>query len=327
MSVKFTVFSDFHYDPKSSPASGTHITEMMDAANRNGAEFVLHCGDFAKDWPSSSEVLEACLNNKYHLPVYGTYGNHDTQSVNNLFSFVTPRLTNDKNVIWATENGNVEDGVITYYHVDKVPYRLICLDTNHSYFPKEGKVKHAPPGMGEAPLENNPRHILGERQLKWLEALLDEAAERELHCIVFSHAGFAGFREGGWEFPAPSDDLATVRALFHKANEKRPCTVLMSVNGHYHTDHAGMDDNIVFFSVNSTITGWWDCKNSKPYRYGAPLYATVTVTDDFRVLIDGKNGCWGEDGPPENCTALFQDGVRPQISSRTFQIVANGFMK
>lgn len=320
MSIKFTVFSDFHYEPASGPARVEHMNEIMDSANQNGCEFVLHCGDFAKDWQGSPELFEACLNNKYSLPVYGTYGNHDTQIVSNLFSFVTPRLTNDENAVWATDDGKVGDGEITYYYVDKGQYRFICLDTNHSYFPKEDKVKHAPPGMGEAPIENNPRHILGERQLKWLEGLLDDAAEKGLHCITFSHAGFAGFKEGGWEFPTPSGDIEPVRAMFNKVNKKRPHTVLMSINGHYHTDHAGMADNIVFFSINSTITGWWDCKNSRPHRYGKPLYATVTITDDFQVIIDGKVGCWGEGWEPVHSAELIKDGVRPQISSNKFQI-------
>lgn len=320
MSIKFTVFSDFHYDPAACPSRVEHMNEIMYSAKATDSEFVLHCGDFMKDWQGSPEILEACLGNKYGLSVYGTYGNHDTQLQSNLFSFVTPRLTNDENAVWATEDGKVGDGEITYYHVDKGQYRFICLDTNHSYFPKEDKVKHAPPGMGEAPPENNPRHILGERQLKWLQCLLEEAAEKGLHCITFSHAGFAGFKEGGWEFPTPSGDIEPVRAMFNKVNEKRPHTVLMSINGHYHTDHAGMADNIVFFTINSTMVGWWDCKNSRPHRYGKPLYATVTITDDFQVIIDGKVGCWGEGFEPVHSAELIKDGVRPEISSNKFQI-------
>lgn len=42
---------------------------IMDSAHENGAEFVLHCGDFIKSWPVSPEITGACLNNKYQLSV------------------------------------------------------------------------------------------------------------------------------------------------------------------------------------------------------------------------------------------------------------------
>ena len=321
MSIKFTVFSDFHYESPNGASKIEHMQEILGFADKSNSEFVLHCGDLIRDWPSSTDLLDVILNNKYSLKVYGTYGNHDTQTIGDTPDFVTPRLTNDQNAVWATEDGKVGNGEITYYHVDKGQYRFICLDTNHSYFPKEDKIKHAPAGMGEAPPENNPRHILGPKQLDWLNNLLEDAAEKGLHCITFSHAGFAGFKEGGWEFPTPSGDIDVVREMFNKVNAKRPHTVIMSINGHYHTDHAGMADNIVFFSVNSTIMGWWDCKNSTPHRYGVPLYTNVTITDDFEIIVDGKKGCWGEGWEPKNSTELIKDGVRPQISSNKFQII------
>ena len=320
MSIKFTVFSDFHYDPVRNVTRLEHIEEILDCSKKNNAEFVLHCGDLTENWPKHPEFFETLLNNKHGLKIYGTYGNHDTQSVDNTFDFVTPRLTNDQSVVWGTRDSKVGNGEITYYYVDKDDYRFIFIDTNHSYFPKEGIIKHAPPGMGEAPAENEPRHVLGENQLKWLEEALEDAAEKGLHCITVSHAGFAGFKEGGWEHPTPSYDIERVREMFNRVNEKRKNTVIMSINGHYHTDHAATADNVVFFSVNSCITGWWDCWHSKPYRYGIPLYATVTVTDDFKVIIEGKEGCWLDGIAPENEEHLKTLGVRTCISNNVFEL-------
>lgn len=81
-------------------------------------------------------------------------------------------------------------------------------------------------------------------------------------------------------------------------NEIRSHTVVMAIFGHYHTDHAAMDDQIVFFSVNSVITGWWVCDHHCPWRYGLPLYAHVAITDDFEIIIEGKDGCWQHESPP-----------------------------
>ncbi len=320
MSINFTVFSDFHYDSTRNVVTLEHLEEIMEAADKNSSELVFHCGDFTRRWTEYPELHELYLNNKYNLPVYGTYGNHDTESVNNTFDYVTPRLTNDKNAVWATADGKVGNGDITYYYADKGDYRFIFIDTNHSYFPKEGIIKHAPPGMGEAPPENDPRHVLGERQLAWLQETLNDAAEKGLHCITVSHAGFAGFKEGGWETPTPSYDIETVREMFNKANAKRPHTVIMSINGHYHTDHAAVADNIVFFTVNSCMTGWWDCWHSKPYAYGLPLYTNVTVTDDFEIIIEGKDGCWLNNNAPENEEHLKTLGVHTYISNKTFKL-------
>ncbi|MBR2043140.1 MAG: metallophosphoesterase [Clostridia bacterium] len=320
MAITFTVFSDFHYEPGKNVPELKHLEEIFERAHETNSALVFHCGDFARNWPAYPELHELYLNNKYSLPVYGTYGNHDTQTIYDTFDFITPRLTNDKNAVWATDDGKVQNGEITYYYADNENYRFIFIDTNHSYFPKEGKILHAPPGMGEAPPENVPRHVLGERQLKWLENTLEDAADKGLHCITVSHAGFAGFKEGGWEFPTPSYDIEKVREMFNKANKKRPNTVIMSINGHYHTDHAATADNILFFTVNSCVTGWWDCKNSKPYRYGAPLYSTVTISDDFEITIQGKQGCWLNGNAPENEEYLKTQGVRTCISNNKFKL-------
>lgn len=321
MGIKFTVFSDLHYElcitaaGYEQVAKIEHIEEILDHAKETGAQFVMHCGDLSNHWPGYPELFEALLHNKHGLNIYGTYGNHDTQSAENAFSFVTPRLTNDPNVVWGTKDGKIGNGDVTYFYVDRDCYRFIFLDTNHSYFPKEGIIKHAPPGMGEAPAENIPRHVLGNPQLLWLKTVLDDAAEKGLHCITASHAGFGGF--SGWEVPTPSYDIETIRELFNLANAKRPHTVIMSINGHYHNDHAAIADHMVFFSVNSCIAGWWDSRCTQTFVYDTPLYATVTITDNFEIIIEGKEGRWRDNLAPENEEELHASA---RIASRVFRL-------
>ncbi len=328
MSIKFTVFSDYHYERSMEHRGIAGLKTILNAAKENESELVFHAGDFYYDWKSAPELMDAYLNNEHNLPVYGSYGNHDTESPNTPMSFINEHLTNDKNVVWGTPDGKIGDEEITWYYCDKGKYRFIFTDTNHHYFVKEGVIKHTPAGMGEAPIENKPRHILGPKQLKWLEEVLMDAAEKELSCITVSHAGFADFEEWGWIniSSGPSDDIEAIRALFNKVNKIKPHTVIMCINGHYHLNQIGVADNILFFEVNSCASFWYG--NGKPHysddvmythlEYDAqgnvisvqprqvnsisnidkrwlkdrPLYANVTITDDFEIIVEGTKAEW-----------------------------------
>lgn len=298
--------------------------------------------------------MKAYLNNDYILPVYGTYGNHDTESPNTPISFVTRHLTNDQNVIWGTDDGKIGDEEITWYYCDKGKYRFIFLDTNHHYFVNEGIVKHTPAGMGEAPIENKPRHILGAKQLKWLEGVLLDAAEKEFSCIIVSHAGFADFEEWGWGkiSSGSSDDVKSVRMLFNKINNIKPHTVIMCMNGHYHMNNMDVADDILFFDVNS-CAGFW-CGDGKQhysddvvYKHSEydlngnvistelkrfnelpnankkwwldrPVYANVTITDDYEIIIEGIAAKWVADVEPPKFDWLKCD--LSKISSGKFKL-------
>ena len=325
MEMKFTVFSDFHYEKSMEHRGVAGLKSILNASKDYGSQFVLHAGDFDRDWKSAPELLDVYLNNEYHLPVYGIYGNHDTESPNTPMSFVTRHLTNDENVVWGTEDGKIGDGEITWYYCDKGMYRFVFLDTNHHYFVREGVIKHTPAGMGEAPVENKPRHLLGQKQIAWLEGVLLDAAEKGMSCITVSHAGFSDPVKWGW-ISGPSDDIGTVRALFTRVNKMKPHTVIMCINGHYHMNHLDIFDDILFFDVNS-CAGFWDGNggphypddvmythleydgegnqissvskrvNELPYAdkkwwLDRPIYANVSITDDFEITVEGTGAHW-----------------------------------
>lgn len=328
MSIKFTVFADFHYEKFFEHTGVSGLKTILTAANENRSELILHAGDLHNNWKAAPEILETYLDNEYGIPVYGAYGNHETESCDTPIPFITEHLTNDENVTWGTDDGKIGDGETTYYYCDKDKYRFIFTDTNHHYFVKEGVIKHTPAGMGEAPIENKPRHLLGPKQLKWLESVLSDAAEKELSCIIVSHAGFADFEKWGWQKAAsgPSDDIKAVRKIFNKVNKIRPHTVLMCINGHYHFNHIGISDGILFFDVNSSASFWYGAGTKhypddmtynhieydadgnavsselkkingipaidKKWYKDRPLYANVLITDDFEITIEGTEAKW-----------------------------------
>ena len=131
--IKFSVFADLHYKYGMYTASVEDLESVLERANSNNVDFVIHCGDICNDYTGSPELYNTYLNNKYGLKVYGIYGNHELEATNNSMEFVTPKLTNDSNVIWGTDDSKIGDGTIAYYYFDVKGFRIVCLDTNYSF--------------------------------------------------------------------------------------------------------------------------------------------------------------------------------------------------
>ena len=93
--IKFLVFADTHYKKRMYRTSVSDLEKIMKRAHDEGAEFVVHCGDFANDYKNSPEFLKAYLENKYDLPVYGVYGNHELEA-DNTMDIVSANLCNRK---------------------------------------------------------------------------------------------------------------------------------------------------------------------------------------------------------------------------------------
>ena len=334
--VKFAVFADFHYKKNMRIESPDDLRAVMKRAHENGAEFVLNMGDLCNDCLRSPEIYETYLKNPYGLAVYGVCGNHemqtDQQSVieeNSLMSAVAPRLTN-RSVVW---------GGAGYYYTDLGGFRLVALDTNYSWNKLSEEWEHNPSGSHYAPEGNEKPDSLGTEQLGWLEAVLEDALLRELNCIVFSHASFSGV----WR---SSPDHQAVRALFKRVNGKRQGTVLMALNGHYHSDHQAVVEDVIYFDVNTCRDGLWDPNGEKHYGdlkysytdfdaegkacaqylrpidelwfskyvwyYSEPLSAIVTLSSDRSATIEGAETTWLGGVDPHT------DYVAPKISSATY---------
>lgn len=257
-SITFTLFSDLHYKKGMYAASVEDLECIFDRAKLTNSEFVIHAGDLCNDYLNSKELTNACLNNKYSLPFYGVYGNHELESRNNSMEVVTPLLTN-RTVHFGGEN-------VGYYYFDQNGFRFVCLDTNYSLL--NGEWVHNPTASFGMPSGATNSDSLGPTQLKWLEDTLFDALEKNLKCVTVSHAEF-------FEMPhrRPSSDAKAVREIFEKVNSIKK-TVILALNGHYHTTHLNELNGIVYYDCNSVRNGYWKPMDEHHY--------TPDTTFDFQ---------------------------------------------
>ena len=327
--LSFLVFADLHYKKGMYAVRVQDLKQIMNRAHEYNVDFVLHAGDFCNDYSGSPEIVKEYLKNEYDLSVYGVYGNHELESANNSMEAVTPLLTNDPNVVW--ENG--------YYWFERKGYRFICADTNYSYNEKEQVWEHNRTASWGAPAGNLYPDSLGPEQLKWLESVLIDAAQKEIPCILVSHAGFVEGRKC-------SPDTDAVRELIRKVNTIKAGTVRMCINGHYHTNHLEMMEDVLYFDVNAVINGSWVPKKEQHYTdehtftlesydgegnclgaetvplsklwqsvnthyFRDPLSAIVTINDDGGIRVEGSRTGWLYDVEPVDPLP----GIMPWISS------------
>ena len=246
--LTFTIFSDFHYKKGMYASTVTHMNEITRRAKDSGSEFLIHCGDFCNDYIRSPELTRAYRENPYGIPALGIYGNHELESMENSMAAVTPLLCGT-DVIWGTEDGKIGDGSVAYYHRDFGKFRVIGLDSNYS-LSADGEWQHNTTCSYGPPRGNKPYNCLGPVQFAWLEHLLTDAAEKGLHCMLFSHACYCTL----WHHDS---DTEAMQALIAKYNALRPGTVIAAINGHYHTNHIAVIENVLYFDVNTTINGEW----------------------------------------------------------------------
>ncbi len=330
--MRFLVFADFHYKKNMYASTVAHLDSVLERADREDAQFVVHLGDFCNDYIDSTKVVDTYLNNKYNMPVFGIYGNHELESNDNTMERVTPLLCNRE----VTFGG---DGVGFWYY-DIAGFRLIGLDTNYSYNPEIEAWEHNRTASWGAPKGNLYENSLSPTQLYWLDETLCDAKSKGLRVIVFSHGGLSG----EWD---STPDSAAVRRLFAKYER----TVLMCLNGHLHTDHFCVKDNVAYFDVNSVLNGYWAETDGHHYSdehiftreifddsgnaigkesvklntlsqgkntwfFDEPLSAVVEIGDDKVIKVSGSKTSWKYGIlPPDGV-----DGVKPMIEDRCVKI-------
>ncbi len=344
-SIKFSMFSDLHYKQGMYMSTIADVNAILNRANAANVDFILQAGDFCNDFMGSPELMKAYYNNSYSIPAYGVYGNHELETGGNTMAGVTPNITYDATkVIWGTEDKRIGDGSIAYYYYEVNGFRIICLDTNYSWNPTKNVWEHNLPASWGAPDGNSSYNALGPVQLKWLGEVLNEAADRNIPCVVVSHVGFADH----WE---ASPDKAAVRALYDSVNAKNPGTVIASINGHLHTNRYETINGVVYLDINTVRNNFWHDDNTAHYTtetfmyenydaYGDlietkemllsdlsmavktyfaqdPLSAIITISADGTVTVEGQDSTWyGGLAPTKD---PLPDGKMCKISSGTYQ--------
>lgn len=345
-SITFALFSDLHYKENANISSVSDLKAILKRAEENSADFIMSGGDLSTDFAGSPEITNTYLSYKLAdgsiLPAYNVYGNNELSTDGNSMDNVTKLLTNDSSVVWGTSDGKF-DSNIGYYYFEKNGFRIVCTDTNYSYNPDKKVWEHIKSGENSSPEGNINENSLGPDQLKWLEKVLFDAADKKMPCIIISHAGFYG------KLNSFSGDSKAVRDIYAKVNEKRAGTVIMSVNGHYHTSNRSFKDGVFYFNTNSVRNGYFENSQEPHYTDGQtyiyekyddkgnlissaerniselpeaqnnwffaePLSAIVTVDEFGKVTVDGSQSTWAYDILPPATSS----SVRPDIASGTF---------
>lgn len=342
--VKIAFFSDLHYKKGMYASTVEDIETIIERAHDNDVDFIMHGGDFCNDYSDAPEMVNRLINNKYGYKFYGVYGNHELEGPNSMED-VTPLITNDKDVIWGTDDGSF-DPYTAYYYFECKGIRFVCLDTNYSFNPTLDGYEHNGPGSYGPPAGNSGTNSLGPRQLEWLEKVLLDAAEKSIKCVVLSHAGFS------YKFEASCCDLAKVREIFDRVNSVKKGTVIASLNGHWHANCHEFSNDILYFNFNTVRNICWlpaqnphyvEGHNFKYTEYDKdgnatesyirplsdlwmspntwysedPLNAIVTIDTDGGIEIEGCESKWLYGiTPPDNVNSCRE----PKITSGKWNV-------
>ena len=253
--MKILIIGDFHYKKMMYPPTVSDLSYILERGSV--ADIIIHTGDFCNDYLHSPELFRRLFADG--RDVFGVFGNHELETCGNAMENVTPLITNAKEkAVFGTDSGTPDNEKIAYYYHDRDGYRFIFTDTNYSLSP-DGEWEHNRTASWGAPSGNRYTDSLGKVQLEWLKRVIFDAAERGLKCITVSHATFC--KTSGNSSP----DAAAVREIFRLANEKRKGSVILAINGHYHTVGRREEEGVVYLDCPAAINGWWVPNKFYPY--------------------------------------------------------------
>ena len=223
--MRFLVFADLHYQPGIFyKVDYSSLKQIQERAEKENCEFMIHAGDFChgaseitKDGPVADFVK---AYDDFHIPSYHCFGNHDADrtSFEEMLGYY-----------------HMEKG---YYYFDQSGYRFIVCDPNYCLI--DGEYIHYSLG-NQYPHPTCINHMPPE-QVKWLK----ETIEASPHpCVIISHQSFDRSDNDGVK------NAREIRQIFREANERKPHSVLLCINGHYHKDSIRVLENVCYFNVNS----------------------------------------------------------------------------
>jgi len=273
--LKVCVFADLHYRPGAwtNTENTSFLEKILARAERERCDMVIHCGDLMHGVRSAEQKALLKLYNDFKIPGYHILGNHDQ----------------DENPYRETCDAyRMPDG---HYSFDKSGFRFVIADPN--YFCNEpGKFIHHDCANYFKRAKGSTINWIPPEQLEWMRSVI---VGSPYPCVVLSHQSFE--RGNG----RPVMNKNEVQAIFNEANAKKPGTVRLVMNGHLHTDHLRILDNILYWDVNSANYHYYKKVHDKyPAEYlkthrragnnigwKEPLSAILTLWPNGRIKIDG----------------------------------------
>ena len=267
--MKFSLFSDFHHSPARFPrATEADLEIIQKRAEKENVDFIIHAGDFTHGPTINDDFIK--MYNDFHIPSYNVLGNHDTDY----------RSLADTLKIYNMPH--------EYYYFDCKGYRIIVFDPNYCKV-DDGYFHY---DLGNYYKMPDARDWIPPEQVEWLRKTIDESP---YPCILIGH--------GSFERPDGIKNREECMEIFRAANKKRPHSVLMIINGHYHRDNFRILDGILHFEINSSSFEWLhgthECypeeerASVKNYNHvlgwDDPVHAIVTV-EGTTITVEGMEG-------------------------------------
>ena len=146
----------------------------------------------------------------------------------------------------------------SYWYTDIKGIRLIGLDSNHSFNPETKEWEHVPPGRtGARPGNTHVAHV-DPAQMQWLKETLDDAKEKGLKAILFTHHAISG------AFNFNCGNGKEIRDLLENYQK----TVVMCICGDLHVDLFTVINKVAYYCITATRFLADDGKNT-PYPFDA----------------------------------------------------------
>ncbi len=265
--MKFSIFADLHHYPGVfMGGTAEDMRFIQQRAEEAGASFIIHAGDFTHGPHEFPDYVR--LYNDGRIPSYHVLGNHDTDH--------TP----------LDETLRLYNMSAGHYFFDCEGYRFIACDPN--YYRLGDEYIHFE--LRNYAAHHDKRDWMPPEQLAWLRETIDSSPHP---CVLISHESFEREADG-------VQNQAEVRAIINEANRKRPHSVILCINGHYHRDNIRILDNVCYFDLNSASYDWVDREHflypdayNKAFSlmkntvvYNDPIHAVITL-EGTTITIEG----------------------------------------
>lgn len=256
--VTFVVASDLH--AQDVPDGRVRMEAVVNAANRQNADFLIELGDFVRLDSAGQRLLRVWEG--YAGPKYHVLGNHDVD-----------RYTKEEYTAGMDMPGR-------YYSFDHGDFHFVVLDGDNLY---DGQT-YTPYARGNYGSRPSDIDYVDPEQLDWLRR---DLAATDKRCILFSHQSIDTQLKNG----------AAVREVLEAENRRAGCKkVVLALSGHNHSNYTKVIGGITYMQINSASYVWVGSPTQTERRYPAdvnrkyggilkysmtytrPLYATVTLT-------------------------------------------------
>ncbi|MCK5699843.1 MAG: metallophosphoesterase [Cyclobacteriaceae bacterium] len=214
------------------------LKNAIEEFNRHNLDFVINLGDLIdQDWKSFDGILP--LFELFKAPVYHVLGNHDYEVEDRYKPEVHKKLETQK-----------------YYDFSMENWRFIVLDGNDistfANLENSGEYQKADNLLKEMELEHKVNANfwnggIGEKQLNWLNQILEDAWQKHQKSIIFCH--FPVYPEHRHNL---LNDLELLNVI-----EKYDC-VKAWFNGHNHDGNYGLINNVHFVNVKGMVDTEFD---------------------------------------------------------------------